>query len=230
MWVAEESFVFLQDNITGWIERKGYLQACSLLWVAYRLITSSGQDILESHFYHWSVVSFVQLHQQTGDQGDIVQYQKTGLWCTISWNQIISPIFFNDIVSLECYCKMIITHSVYIDLYKDEMAHGNVQQDNAAARAHNSWALMCSVFRDRIILKDMLPPCWPDLTPPDHYPWWIMNCVVYKDSPHILLESIADFIWNIPPMELSCVFASKKQHADAWLHICGGHFQNFFVM
>jgi hypothetical protein len=55
---------------------------------------------------------------------------------------------------------------MYIDLYKDEMAHGNFQQDSAAKRAHNS-ALLCGVFRDRIILKDMLHPGWP----PGYYLW-----------------------------------------------------------
>jgi hypothetical protein len=110
------------------------------------------------------------------------------------------------------------------------MAHGNFQQDNAAAHAHNLCALLCNVFRDRIILKDMLPPCWPNLTPPDHYPRQTMKGTVYKDSTHTLLKSISDFIRNIPPVELSCVFANKKQHVNAWLHIRGGHFQNCFMM
>jgi hypothetical protein len=137
---------------------------------------------------------------------------------------------FDDTVSLEWYCKIIFTHSMYIVLYKDEMAHGNFQQDSAAAHAQNS-APLCSVFRDRLILQDMLPPCWPDLTPPDHYPWRTMKGIVYKDSPHTLLECIANFIRNIPPTEWSCVFASKKQHVNAQLHVYGGGgSQNFFLM
>jgi hypothetical protein len=144
------------------------------------------------------------------------------LWCTVSWNRIIGLLFFDDTISLECYCKMIFTHLMYIDFYKDEMAHGNFQQDSAAACAHNS-ALLCSVFRGRIILKDMLPPWWP----PDCYLWWTMKRTFYKDSPCTLLGSIANFIRNIPPTELSCVFASKKQHINASQRICGGHSPNF---
>jgi hypothetical protein len=117
------------------------------------------------------------------------------------------------VVNVHMYL-MYIVHTMYIDLYKDEIAHGNFQQDNAAARTHNSCALLCSVFRDGIILKDMLPPCWPDLTPPDHYPLRTMKGTVYKDSPHNLPESIENFIRSIPPMELPCVFASKKQHVN----------------
>jgi hypothetical protein len=198
-------------------------------------------DGLETHYFQWtgySGVTFLPLRC-----GFICPVTSTArwsrrhhtisedwLWCTISWNWIIGPIFFDDTVRLECYCKMIFTHLMYVDLYKDGMAHGNFQQDNAAACTHNSCALLCSVFRDWIILKDMLPPSSPDLTPPVHYPWRKMKGTVYKDIPHTLLESISNFIRNIPPTELSCVFASKKQHVNAWLHICGGHFQNCFVM
>jgi hypothetical protein len=39
-----------------------------------------------------------------------------------------------------------------------------------------------------------------------------MKDAVYKDNPHTLLElkeATANFIRNIPPIELSCVFANK---------------------
>ena len=36
---------------------------------------------------------------------------------------------------------------MYIDSYKDEMAHGSFQQDNAAARVHNTTPVHYCVVR-----------------------------------------------------------------------------------
>jgi hypothetical protein len=42
-----------------------------------------------------------------------------------------------------------------------------------------------------------------------------------------LKEAIADFIKNIPPFDLSRVFANNIRRADACLQARGGYFQRF---
>jgi hypothetical protein len=76
---------------------------------------------------------------------------------------------------------------------------------------------------DRIISKDIWPPRSPDLTPPD-YLWGAIKGAIYKDNPHTLLElkeAIAYFIKNIPPIELSRVFANKIRRVDACIKTHG---------
>jgi hypothetical protein len=82
--------------------------------------------------------------------------------------------------------------------------------------------LMCDVFRD--ILEDMWPLRSPDVTSPDFYLWGEMKGAVYKDNHYTFLElkdAIADFFRNIPPTELSRVFANKTRHVDACLQHVG---------
>jgi hypothetical protein len=69
--------------------------------------------------------------------------------------------------------------------------------------------LLCDVFRNRIISKNIWPPQLPD-----YYLQGAMKGAVYKDSPHTLLEPkevITDFIRTVSPIELSCVLANKMR-------------------
>jgi hypothetical protein len=91
--------------------------------------------------------------------------------------------------------------------------------------------LVRDVFGDRIMEKYIWPQRLPDLIPRDYYLWVNTNCAVYKNNPHSLLElkeGIADFIRNIPLIELSRVFANKIRRIDACLHAHAGYFQNWF--
>jgi hypothetical protein len=124
------------------------------------------------------------------------------------------------------YCEVI--HYPFIGhLNEDEIFCGYFQQDGATAHtARVSVTLLRNVFGDWIISKDIWPPRLPDLTRPDYYPWGAMKGAVYKDNPHILLElkeAISNFIRNIPPIDLSRVFANKIRRVDACLQVREGH-------
>jgi hypothetical protein len=89
--------------------------------------------------------------------------------------------------------------------------------------------LLCDVFGDRIISKDIWPPRSPDLTPlPNYCLWGTTKGSVYKDNPHTILElkaATANFNRNIPPIEPSRGFANKIIRLDACLQARGGHFE-----
>jgi hypothetical protein len=157
--------------------------------------------------------------------------QKVSVWCVISRNGKIGPIFFDDNINSRRYCE-VIRYPFIGYLNKDEIARVCFQEEGATAHIpHVSMTLLRDVCVDRIISKHICPPQLSDLIPPDYYMWRKTNCAVYRDNPHTLLElkeSIADFIWNIPPIELSRIFAKKIRRVDACLQVYSGHFQNLF--
>jgi hypothetical protein len=116
---------------------------------------------------------------------------------------------------------------------EDEIARGCFQQDNATAHtARVSMTLLCDAFRNRKISNDIWLPPSPNLTAPEYYLWGEMKASVYKDSLHNILElkeAIADFIRNIPLIELSHVFANKVKMCrySMCLQSGGGHFQHW---
>jgi hypothetical protein len=69
------------------------------------------------------------------------------VWCAISRNRIIDPIFFNfnDIVDSERYCEMILQPFTG-HLNEDEIAHSYFQHDSATAHTHTHTHSSC--FRD----------------------------------------------------------------------------------
>ena len=42
------------------------------------------------------------------------------------------------------------------------------------------------VFGERVISRDLWPPCSSDLTPPDFYFWGKLKRLVYADDPHLI--------------------------------------------
>jgi hypothetical protein len=77
---------------------------------------------------------------------------------------------------------------------------------------------------NRIISKDIGHHGLLILTPSDYYPWGAMKGAVYKYNPYAILElkeAIANFIRNIPPIELSRIFALRVyMHVGASSTIC----------
>jgi hypothetical protein len=66
--------------------------------------------------------------------------------------------------------------------------------------------LLRDVFRAGIISKDIWPSQSPDLTPADYHMWEAIKGIIYKASPHTLLELqefIANLIRNVPLTKLS---------------------------
>jgi hypothetical protein len=81
-----------------------------------------------------------------------------------------------------------------------------------------------------MISKDILSPRSPELSS-NYYMQGAIKGADYRDNPYTLLEvkeAIADFIRNIPPTELSRVFANKIGRVDACLRARGGRFQHLF--
>jgi hypothetical protein len=94
--------------------------------------------------------------------------QKVGVWCPISLNRIIGPIFFDDTVNSERYFEV----SLYLligRLHEDEIASGHFQQDGATA--HTTRVSVTSprdVFGDRIVSEYIWPPRSPNFTHLDY--------------------------------------------------------------
>jgi hypothetical protein len=142
------------------------------------------------------------------------------VWCAISRNRIIGPIFFDNIINSERYCEVILSPFIG-HLNEDEIARGYF---NKTVLLHTQLVFpcrhcaMCSGTEEfhRIFGHHSRPI----LHPPDYYLRGAMKGAVYKDSPHTLLElkeAIANFIRNVPPIKLSCVFANKIGRVDGCL-------------
>jgi hypothetical protein len=84
--------------------------------------------------------------------------QKVGVWCSISQNMIMGPIFFTETITSEC-CYEVILCTFFGHLSEGKIAHGCFQHCCATAHtAHVSMKLLRDVFRERIISKDIWPP------------------------------------------------------------------------
>jgi hypothetical protein len=85
--------------------------------------------------------------------------------------------------------------------------------------------LPSSLFRDRIISKDILPPQSPNLTFLDYHLWGIMKGTVYKVSPHGPLEpkeAITGFIRKKEFSLLNVIQTGTGAHAASCLMGTGG--------
>jgi hypothetical protein len=78
----------------------------------------------------------------------------------------------------------------FIGLFEeDEITYFWFQQDGATAHtANNSMTRMNEIFGEYLISKNVWPPRWPDLTPPDFYLWRAANSAVYRDRSRTLNE------------------------------------------
>jgi hypothetical protein len=134
-----------------------------------------------------------------------LQDQNVGVWCTIAWNWIICPIFFSDTVSVECYHKMILCPFV-VHLFIQGRTCLWLLTTGWCCHTHSSCTLLCSLFRDKIMLKYILRPWWPILMCPDYCLCSTMKNTFFKGHPCTLLKAIIDLIRNIPAMIVICLF------------------------
>jgi hypothetical protein len=93
--------------------------------------------------------------------------KKIGVWCGISRQRIIGPIFDTTITTA---AYLDIFHCFVNQLDNEELSIGYFQQDGATAHtSHASMAKIQSFFGDRVISRGLWAPRSPDLTPPDYF-------------------------------------------------------------
>jgi hypothetical protein len=131
------------------------------------VLTANGEDILDVTFFTdeaWFHLSGYVNSQNSRVWSATTPHEikdtpfrdlKVGVWCPISRNRIIVPIFLDDTINSERYCEAIL-HPFIGHLNEDEIASGYVQQDGAAAHtARVSMTLLRDEFRNRTISKSM---------------------------------------------------------------------------
>jgi hypothetical protein len=80
-------------------------------------------------------------------------HDQVGVWCPISRNRVIGPIFLDDTINSERYCEVILS-ALTEHLNVNETARGYFQQDGVTAHtARVSMTLLRDVFGNRIISK-----------------------------------------------------------------------------
>ena len=113
---------------------------------------------------------------------------KICIWCTISSERIIGPIFFWNTVVFRTYVNDILT-SFFRELTDRERDAAFFQQDSATA--HTAVISMCEIermFHDRIISRDLWPAHSPDMTACGFYLWDRLRNPMYKTNPCITKE------------------------------------------
>ena len=87
---------------------------------------------------------------------------KIGVWCALSRQIIIGPIFFSETVNSERYINII--HEFIGHLTEDESNQGWFQQDDATSHTSRySMNELQLLFGDRVVSKSFWPPRYPDL-------------------------------------------------------------------
>jgi hypothetical protein len=156
--------------------------------------------------------------------------QKVGVWCVILRNRIIGPIFFSDTINSKPYSKVIFY--LFIGPFKeDEISHGYFQK--GIATAHTAlvfpWGC-CATCSGTKIFKGYLAS-----TVPWYYALWLLfvGSIERRNlqrpswrSPRTEKRNIANFIRNIPSIEMSRVFANETKPVDTCVQARGGHFQH----
>ena len=138
------------------------------------------------------------------------------------------PIFFESTVNSDRYIKGIfVPFSEHFTVLEKQKTW--FQQDGATA--HTVRATMTAVrkvFGERVISRDLWPPCSPDLTPPDFYLRGKLKGFVYADNPRSindLKHNIRQVIADIRCEELHQVFSNLRRRVELCLQEDGSHFQ-----
>jgi hypothetical protein len=89
--------------------------------------------------------------------------------------------------------------------------------------------MLSEFFGGYIISRNLWPPRFPDLSPPDFYLWGFLKENVYKNNPHILKELKQNtelYISNVTADTLHQVASNMRKRMNACIAKCGGHFQH----
>lgn len=158
--------------------------------------------------------------------------QKIGLWCAISGERIIGPIFFQETINSERYMENIL-RPFFDQLTERERAFATFQQDSATAHtAKITLQKIQEVFQDRVITNNIWPPRSPDLTPCDFYLWGALKEKVYRSNPHTLDElktNIRQEIAAISQRELQKVINNFLSRCQKCLNNEGRQFQHLLA-
>lgn len=130
-------------------------------------------------------------------------------WCAV-WHIMksdISPIFFNDIINWECFWEVIL-YPFIGHLKKDRNANSYFQQDSANAHTGCvSMTLLCDVFGNSILSKDIWPLWVPNLTS------WLTT--VRNNERHSLWRQFSHLLWTEGS---HCKF--HHEHPYNWIASC----------
>jgi len=108
--------------------------------------------------------------------------EKIGVWCGMSRQCIIGPIFFNATITTAAYMEIFNTFVNQLD--DEELSVEYFQQDGVTSHtSHTGMAEIQYFFGDRVISKGLWPPRSPDLTPPDYLLWRYLKGRVYQNKP-----------------------------------------------
>jgi hypothetical protein len=109
--------------------------------------------------------------------------EKTGVWCAISRRRII---FFDTTVTSAVYADVV---QQFVALLNEDERYSWHQQDGATCHTSDETMTPLKQFLDdRVISKNLWPPRSPDLTAPHFFLWGYLKEIVYKNSPHTLVD------------------------------------------
>jgi hypothetical protein len=122
--------------------------------------------------------------------------QKVGVWCAISAERVIGPIFFERTVNSDVYKDIFMTYLEQLD--DTALTKGYFQQDGATCHtSSDSMALINSFFMGRVISKKLWPPRSPDLSSADNLLWVYLKDKVYKNRPRTIQDLRANITTEI---------------------------------
>lgn len=154
---------------------------------------------------------------------------KIGVWCAVSENRILGPIFYEETINSDRYVRLILT-PFFEQLVEEEKLHRHFMQDNATAHtANNSMDAIDEIFGERVISRRLWPARSPDLNPCDFYLWGMLKDRVYVNNPRTLdalKENIRGEINAITREELQRVSNNFFSRCQACIRAEGQHFEN----
>ena len=154
--------------------------------------------------------------------------EKIGVWCGMSRQCIIGPIFFDGTITTAVYMEIFNTFVNQLD--DEELSSGYFQQDGMTSHtSHASMAKIQSFFGNCVISKGLRPPRSPDLTPPDSFLWGYLKGRVYQNKPwtiDTLKANITEEIQAVTADVLARTFQNMAHWVQSCLEANGGHFQH----
>ena len=210
------------------------------------ILTQHGTELMNKMFY--SDEAWVYLTGNSNKQNSrvwaienphayeesLLHEQKIGIWCAMSRQRIIGPVFFENTITADRYITDILEPFI-AQLTEDEIEYAWFQQDGASAHTANvSLNFLEQFFADRIISRRIpehqWPPRSPDLTPLDFHLWGFLKEKIFINKPQSLddvKQVIETEIQKITPAALEAVFDNmvKRINLCRDIAVSGGHFQ-----
>ena len=153
--------------------------------------------------------------------------QKIGVWCAMSRQRIVGPIFFNTTVTSVVYADII---QQFIAMLEVNERYCWFQQDGATCHTSNdTMTMLREFFDDRLISNNLWPPRSPDLTSPDFFLWGHLKEKVYCNNPRTLEDlknNITAAVREVTVDVLRRVSENMCRRVDMCLLQNGGQFQH----